>query len=245
MNKQLSVHLSLFERKGRVVKKYKKQLMLGAFFVAAFSTTAHATRITTGNMSATTTAASPQVSNISATPSAVIRLDLGGANYITSGGQLSVSITVDTSTPSVTAGTAANQTFRDDTVGAAFFGYYLTTGVRSSNQSAANVNVKVKKGSGETANRSYYLLGNGTSTPDDQSDLTIAPAVATTFATAAANGVHCGPSHVSNGLSGAAIGCTGGSTVANMDVTQFVKVLYSDPTSSAIVSQLEFTAVNE
>ena len=209
------------------------------------STSAHATRITTGNMSATTTAASPQVTDVNATPAAIIRLDVGGAGYINTTSPLSVSITVDTATPSVTVGTAADQSFRDDAIGAAYFGYFLSTGVRSSNQSAANINVKVKKGSGETANRSYYLLGNGTTTPTAQGDLTAAPASVTTFATAAPNGVHCGPSYSANGLSGAAIGCSGGSTVANMDITQFVKVLFSDPTSAAIVSQLEFTAVNE
>ena len=222
-----------------------KSLMLGAVLVAGLSTSAHATRITTGNLAATTTAASPLVSNISATPAAIIRLDVGGASFINTSTPLSVTITVDTSTPSVTVGTAAAQSFRDDAIGAAYFGYYLTVGERSSNQSAANINVKVKKGSGGSAGRSYYLLGNGTTTPTVQGDLTAAPASATTFATGAPNGVHCGPSHVANGLSGTAIGCTGGSTVANMDITQFVKVLYSDPTSAAIVSQLEFTAVNE
>ncbi len=219
--------------------------MLGMIAALGLTTSAHATRVTTGNMSATTTAASPQVSEVNATPAAIIRLDLGGAGYINTSSPLSVSITVDTATPSVTVGTAADQAFKDDTIGAAYFGYYLTAGVRSANQSAADINVKVKKGAGETANRSYYLLGNGTTTPTVQGDLTIAPASVTTFATAAPNGVHCGPSHVANGLSGVDIGCTGGSTVANMDVTQFVKVLYSDPASAAIVSQLEFTAVNE
>lgn len=219
-------------------------LMLGAIVVLGV-TPAHATRITTGNIAGANTNASPQTANVSATPAAVIRLDVGGASYSNTTTPLSVSITVDTSTPTVTVGTAAAQAFRDDAVGAAFFGYYLTVGERSSNQSAANVNVKVKAGSGGTANRSYYLLGNGTTTPTVQGDLTAAPASATTFATGAANGVHCGPSHVANGLSGTAIGCTGGSTVANMDLTQFVKVLYSDPTSAAIVSSLEFTAVNE
>jgi hypothetical protein len=223
----------------------KISLALVAMSIFVMSNSAHATRITTGNMSATTTAATPLVSNISATPVAIIRLDLGGANFINVTSPLSVSITVDTSTPSVTVGTAADQMFRDDAIGAAYFGYYLTAGVRSSNQSAANINVKVKKGAGETANRSFYLLGNGTTTPAAQGDLTIAPAGVTTFATAAPNGVHCGPSHVANGLSGTAIGCTGGSTVANMDITQFVKVLYADPAAAAIVSQLEFTAVNE
>ncbi len=227
------------------MKNLKKSLMLGTILIAGAATTAHATRITTGNLSATTTAASPQVSNVSATPAAIIRLDLGGANFITAGSDLSVSITVDTSTPSVTVGTAADQSFKDDTVGAAYFGYFLTAGVRSSNQSAANINVKVKQGAGETAGRSFYLLGNGTTTPAVQADLTDAPAAVATFATAAPNGVHCGPSHVANGLSGTAIGCSGGSTVANMDITQFVKVLYSDPAAAAIVSQLEFTAVNE
>jgi hypothetical protein len=226
------------------MKNMNKLMLVGAV-VLAIAQSAHATRITTGNVTGADTNASPQISNINATPSAIIRLDLGGANFITSAGQLDVTISVDTATPSVTAGAAADQSFRDDTVGAAYFGYYLSTGVRSANQTAGNVNVKVNKGSGETANRSYYLLGNGTSTPDEQADLTIAPASATTFATAGANSVHCGPSWNANGLSGAEIGCAGGSTVANMDVTQFVKVLYSDPGAAAINSQLEFTAVNE
>lgn len=222
-----------------------RSLTLGAILVSGLSSNAYATRITTGNLNLTTTAATPLTSNINATPSAVIRLDVGGANFTGASSPLSVSITVDTSTPVVTAGTAANQAFRDDTVGAAFFGYYLTVGERSSNQSAPNINVKIKRGSGETSGRSYYLLGNGTTTPTAQSDLTVAPASVTTFATGAPNGVHCGPSHVANGLSGSAIGCSGGSTVANMDITQFVKVLFSDPTSAAIVSSLEFTAVAE
>jgi hypothetical protein len=106
------------------------------------------------------------------------------------------------------------------------------------------VNIKINKGAGETSNRSYYLLGNGTTTPSVEGDLTIAPASATTFATAGSNGVHCGPSYAANGLS-ASLNCAGGSDVANMDITQFVKVLYSDPDSAAIVSQVEFTAVAE
>lgn len=222
-----------------------KSLMLGAVVASGFTPAAYATRITTGNLNLTTTAATPLTSNINATPSAVIRLDVGGANFLNVVSPLSVSVTVDTSTPVVTVGTAANQAFRDDATSAAYFGYYLSVGERSSNQAAANINVKVKKGSGETAGRSYYLLGNGTTTPTVQGDLTAAPASATTFATGAPNGVHCGPSYVANGLSGAAINCAGGSTVANMDITQFVKVLFSDPTSAAIVSSLEFTAVNE
>lgn len=225
------------------MKNISKIMMVGA--VLGLSTSAHATRITTGNLNLSTTAATPLISNVNATPSSIIRLDLGGANFLTSTGQLSVSITVDTATPVVTVGTAADQAFRDDTVGAAYFGYYLSSGVRSANQSAAGINIKVKKGAGETSGRSYYLLGNGTTVPAAEGDLTIAPGSVTTFASAAKNSVHCGPSYVANGLSGAAIGCAGGTTVANMDVTQFVKVLYSDPTSAAIVSQLEFTAVNE
>jgi hypothetical protein len=42
-----------------MTNKILKSLMLGAVFVAGFSTNANATRITTGNMSATTTAATP------------------------------------------------------------------------------------------------------------------------------------------------------------------------------------------
>lgn len=227
------------------MKNVNKKLMVSVIVAMGMTSSAHATRVTTGNMAGATTAASPQVSEVSATPSSIIRLDLGGAGYLNTSSPLSVSISVDTATPSVTVGTAADQSFRDDVVGAAYFGYYLSTGVRSSNQSASNINVKVKKGSGETSGRSYYLLGNGASVPAVQADLTVAPASMTTFATAAPNGAHCGPSYSANGLSGSAINCAGGSTVANMDVTQFVKVLFTDPTSAAIVSQLEFIAVNE
>lgn len=227
------------------MKNVNKKIMLGVIAALGVTTSAHATRITTGNLANTTTAASPQVSNINATPSSIIRLDLGGANFATNTGQLEVNISVDTATPVVTVGTAADQAFRDDAVGAAYFGYYLSTGVRSANQPNAALNVKVKAGSGATANRSYYLLGNGATTPAAEGDLTAAPASATTFVSPGKNAVHCGTNYATNGLSGAAIGCAGGSTVANMDVTQFVKVLYTDPTSAAIVSQLEFTAVNE
>ena len=222
---------------------FTRSLMLGAIVVAGMSSSVEAVVINTGNMAATTTAATPLVSNIVATPASIIRFEVGGAKYLLDGAQLKVSITVDTSTPTVTVGTAADQAFKDDVDGAAFFGYYLTTGVRSSNQSGPGVNVKVRAGAGETAGRSYYLLGNGSSTPDDVGDLTDAPAAFTTFASTVPNSVHCGPSYVANGLTGASIGCAGGSTVANMDITQFVRVAYSD--SAAVTSQLEFIAVVE
>lgn len=225
--------------------KFNKSLALGAILIAGVTTTAHATRITTGNLSATTTAASSLISNINATPTSIIRFEIGGANYTTSGGQLDVTITVDTSTPTVTVGTAADQSFKDDSDGAAFFGYYLSTGVRSSNQTPANVNIKLRAGSGETAGRSLYLLGNGTTTPTAAGDLTDAPGSYATFASTSSNSVHCGPSWNANGLTGAGINCAGGSTVANMDLTQFVRVSYTDPSSSAVVSQLEFIAVAE
>lgn len=205
----------------------------------------HATVVNTGNLAGTTTAGVPLTGNILATPRAMIRLDLGGAKYIGAATPLTITITVDCSTPAVTVGTAANQLFRDDAVSAAFFGYYLTLGVRSAAQTAANVNLKVRRGAGETAGRSYYLLGNGTTTPTVQGDLTVAPAAVTTFATAPPNTIRCGPSYVANGISGTAINCAAGATVANMDITQFVKVLYSDPVATARISQLEFTAVNE
>lgn len=213
--------------------------------LVALSTPAHATRITTGTITGANTNAAPQVAEISATPISSIRLDVGGQRYASTTSPLRVTITVNTSTPAVTAGSAPNQSFRDDAAGAAFFGYYLTTGVRSSNQAAASVNVKVKVGAGATANRSFYLLGNGTTTPTVQGALTAAPAVATTFVSIPPNVVRCGPSYAANGLTGTAIGCVGGPTVANMNITQFVKVQFSDPTSAAIVSRLEFTAVNE
>lgn len=222
--------------------KYK---ILGFLGILIFCEAAYSTVINTGNYAGTSTLAVPLGSRINATPRAMIRLDVGGADYANTTTPLTISITVDCSTPAVTVGAAADQTFRDDTVSAAFFGYYLSLGVRSAAQTAANINLKVQRGAGETSGRSYYLLGNGTTTPTLQSNLTIAPAAATTFATATPNTIRCGPSYSANGISGTAINCAAGSTVANMDITQFVKILYSDPIASARVSQLSFTAVNE
>ena len=225
------------------MKKYFKIFV--AFGALLFYEPANSTVINTGNYAGTSTLAIPLGSRINATPRAMIRLDVGGAKYTSTSSPLTISITVDCSTPAVTSGTAADQAFKDDAVGAAFFGYYLSFGVRSAAQTAANVNLKVAKGAGETSGRSYYLLGNGTTTPNDQTDLTIGPASATTFATAPANSIRCGPSYTANGVTGTAINCPAGSTVANMDLTQFVKILYADAAGAAKISQLTFTAVNE
>lgn len=205
----------------------------------------HATVISTGELSDSTTASNPLITNINVAPTPTIRFQVGGANFTTSSSQLNVSISVDALIPTVTVGTAANQMFRDETVGAAYFGYYLTTGVKSASQPLSTVSIKIRKGSAETSNRSYYLLGNGVFTPSSQGDLTPVPAGFTTFAVAGANGSHCGPRYVTNGLTGSSINCSGGSTVANMDITQFVKVLDSDGSNASIVSQVEFIAVNE
>lgn len=176
-----------------------------------------------------------------------IRFNVGGAKYINTTSPLSVSITVDTLTPAVVVGTTPNQSFRDDSVGAAFFGYYLTCGLRTQSQANGTVgNIKVRAGASETAGRSYYLIGNGTTTPTLQSQLTDAPAAYTTFASIPRNVTRCGPSYAANGVSGVnGVTCTAGTIVTQMDITQFVKVLFSDPPSAAIVSSLEFVVVNE
>lgn len=216
-----------------------------SFFILFQDHVAQATVVNTGNVAGTTTAGVPLTGNVRANSRAMIRLDIGGADFANTTTPLSISITVDCSTPAVTVGAAADQLFNDDANGAAYFGYYLSLGVRSAGQAAANINLKVAKGAGETAGRSYYLLGNGVVVPNDETDLTIAPAVATTFATAPPNTIRCGPNYNANGVTGTAINCPAGSTVANMDITHFVKILYADPIASAKVSQLSFTAVNE
>jgi hypothetical protein len=176
-----------------------------------------------------------------------IRFNVGGAKYTTVGGDLSVTITVDTLTPTVVTGNAADQSFRDDTVGAAFFGYYLTCGLRTQGQAGGTVgNIKIRRDAAETSGRSYYLIGNGTTVPTAQSSLTIAPAAATTFASIPRNSTRCGPNWSANGVSGVnGVNCGPNPTVAQMDITQFVKVLFTDPPSAAIVSFVEFTVVNE
>lgn len=204
-----------------------------------------ATSITTGELSNTSTSSNPLVTNITVAPNPTIRFQVSGLAFTTASSQLNVSISVDALVPTVTSGTAADQSFRDEIVGAAYFGYYLTTGVKSASQPLASLNIKIRKGPGETSNRSYYLLGNGIVTPASQGDLTPAPAGYTTFATAGANGSHCGPRYVTNGLTSPDINCAAGSTVANMDITQFVKILDSDAASASIISQVEFIAVNE
>lgn len=225
--------------------KYYIHVYLFAALVFVKIPTGYAATVNTGNYAGTNSSAVPLNANQAATPRSIIRFELGGAKYPTSGGQLTIAITVDSTTPVVTSGTAADQAFRDDTVSAAFFGYYLTTGTRSSGQTAANLNVKVRRGAGETSGRSYYLLGNGTTSPTAQSSLTQAPVGYTTFATTTPNTIRCGPSHVANGLSGTAINCSAGTNVTNMDITQFVKVAFSDPPGVAISSRLDFIAVAE
>src|SRR5690606_590030 len=140
--------------KEKTEMKTNKIIMGMLATVMGLSTTSFAASIDTGNMNQTnTTAANPLITNINATPRASIRFAVGGAKFVENAGELSVTIDVDASTPNVTAGLAADQAFVDDAVEAAYFGYYLTTGVRSANQAAANVNVKVAAGT-ETANRS-------------------------------------------------------------------------------------------
>lgn len=229
-------------RKGHL-KNYSTNLI--CMVLICFSSLSYGTSISTADLESTSTSASPLISNISVTPAPTIRFAVGGANFATSSSQLNVTINVDALVPSVTSGTTANQMFRDDTIGAAYFGYYLTTGVKSASQPLPTVSIKIRKGSAETTNRSYYLLGNGTSTPTSQGDLTPVPSGFTTFAAAGANGSHCGVHYVTNGLTGSAINCSAGSTIANMDITQFVKVLDSDGATASIISQVEFIAVNE
>ena len=175
----------------------------------------------------------------------IIAFAIGGANYTTSAGQLNVTMTVDAITPAVLTGPAANQEFRDDVVGAAFYGYYLSTAVATTGQtSGTKVNVQIRKGVSGTANRSYYLLGNGATTPNDQTDLTIAPAAYTTYVSVAKNTTSCGTNWSANGLpTGSPYGCTGATIVANLDITQFVKILFTDPPGTAIISDLEMIAV--
>jgi hypothetical protein len=177
-----------------------------------------------------------------------IRFNLGGAKYTAVTTRiLGITISVDTLTPTVVTGTAADQSFRDDTVGAAFFGYYLTAGVRTQGQPAGTVgNLKLKRGATETSGRTYYLLGNGTTTPTAQSNLTLAPNTLTTFATMPRNSTRCGPNWAANGVSGVnGVNCGPNPTVANMNLTQFVKVLFTDLPTATIISSLEFVVVEE
>ena len=176
-----------------------------------------------------------------------IRFNVGGAKFTGATSPLSVAITVDTLTPTVAVGTAADQSFRDDTVGAAFFGYYLTCGLRTQTQAFGTVgNIKVRADAAETAGRSFYLIGNGTTVPTLQSQLTDAPAAYTTFASIPRNTTRCGPNYAANGVSGVnGVNCGANPTVAQMDVTQFVKVLFTDLPSTPIISRIEFVVVNE
>ena len=237
---------SVKSNKDMVAHILQKKTLSCFLVLVSYSTLAHATSVNTGILANTTTSGTVLSGNLNSTPTSVIRFDVGGAGFVTAVGQLSVTVTVEATTPAVITGTAANQVFRDDTVGAAFFGYYLSTGVRTSNQLSATVtNIKIKVGTGATANRSYYLLGNGVTTPTAQTNLTAAPAVATTFVSTTSNTGHCGPNYSANGLTNATLSCATGSNVANMDLTQFVKILFTDPAGTAVISKIELTAAAE
>lgn len=171
-----------------------------------------------------------------------IRFNLGGAKFASGGGGLSLTITVDATTPTVAVGTASDQQFRDDSVGASFFGYYLTTGLRTQGQAGGTrAYIQIRAGAGATANRTYYLLGNGTTTPTLQSHLTIAPASYTSIVNIPRNQTRCGPSYGANGVSGVnGVNCGSNPTVDDMDITQFIKVLFTDTPSTPITSELQF-----
>ena len=176
-----------------------------------------------------------------------IRFNLGGAKYINGGTRtLAVTITVDATTPAVVSGTAPDQMFRDDSVGAAFYGYYLTTALRTQSQAAGTQGyVQLRVGTGATANRTYYLSGNGTTSPTLQSQLTAAPASYTTIATIPRNSIRCGPNYAANGLGNTnGVNCNNNPSVSTMDVTQFVKVLFTDTPASIINSRLQFVVYN-
>lgn len=201
----------------------KKRLILffSLCFVVFFSSSAHAQRI---------------------------RFNLGGAKYINDGTRtLGVTITVDATTPAVVVGQAADQMFRDDSVGAAFFGYYLTTALRTQSQPFGTQGyIQLRVGSGATANRTFYLLGNGTTVPSLQSQLTQAPAAYTSIASIPRNRTRCGPNYSANGLSNTnGVNCNANPTVDDMDVTQFVKVLFTDIPSQQIISRLQFVVYNQ
>lgn len=221
---------------------YIRKLFVAFMLVMIHPTLVGATVINTGRDFDTNTYGEEMITNILATPRSMIRFEIGGAKFTTATG-ITVSASVDAITPAVISGTVTDQAFVDDAVGAAFYGHYISTGVISTGQTLTNMTVKIQKGAGETSGRTYYLLGNGVITPTQQSDLTIAPAAATVIATTTKNAIHCGPNYNANGLTDAATDCAAGTTVANMDVTQFTKILWSDPPSVAIVSQLSFSAV--
>lgn len=223
-------------------KHFYTSLLVGTCLIIGWIGSIQATVINTGKDNGTDTFDLPLDAVIRATPRSMIRFEVGGAKYSTTTG-LTLSATVDCTTSAVISGSVTDQAFKDDTVLAAYYGYYLSTAVISAGQTLTNMTIKIQKGAGETSGRTYYLLGNGTSTPAAQTDLTIAPSSATTIATTALNAIRCGPNYSANGITGTAVHCSAGSTVAAMDVTQFTKILFSDPPSTAIVSQLQFTAV--
>ncbi len=202
----------------------------------------HASVINTGNHAGTNTNSVPLNSKTVATPRSMIRLEVGGAKFSPSAGEISVTITVDTTTPSVTSGPSPDQSFRDDATSASYFGYYLTLGTRSSGQTMANIAVSATRGASATLGRTFGVIGNGTTTPTQEGDLLVVPDTPGVFALVQSNAIRCGPSYVTNGLTGTALNCASGSTTAELDATQFVKVEYADPPGVPIRSIIEFIA---
>jgi hypothetical protein len=220
---------------GKILEVTSKIILVFGFY-----TNLEASEITTKNIVGTTS--TTVISSIHVTANPALRFKIGSVNE--NSGSLNVSTTVDSTISSVTASASANQFFKDDSTKAKYYGYYISTGVTSANQTAKSIHIKIRKGPAETSGRSYYLVGNGSITPKKESDLTAAPVSYTTFATTTSNLTHCGKNYRANHLIDG-INCGVGSTVENMDITQFVKVLDTDKNPSAIISQLEFTAIPE
>ena len=181
-------------------------------------------------------------SNIYASPIPTLSLKIGGSDNLLANGSLKVSA-INNATISVTASASSDEHFYDRSDRAQYFGYYLSVGVSSTNQTASHIHVKVRRGSGETPNRSYYIHGNEKSSLSKGSDLITAPISYATFAVSPTNSTYCGSHYSTNHLSGKNMNCEKGVTVKDMDITQFVKVMDTDMAPSQIISQLEFVAI--
>ncbi len=206
---------------------------------------AYADTLAVGNARDAIAVSRPLVTTVAAKPKSSVHLNIAGSMLVGESGSILASVRVDHSHASITTGIQADQFFQDPQSGARYYGYFLSLGVQTAHQTKQMVKIQIQAGENDTPHRSYYRKGNGGSSPMSENELQAVAQTPQTLASVATNTVTCGTRHRQNGMPTEPFNCEQGMQNAHMDLTQYVKVLPSDPEGMVITSHMVITAVME